>query len=136
MKKDDLLFHKFMPGMLCLFLFWLADLVGFLKLVLWHYPRMKFCRWRGWNLKAVRSEAFVYRYVKSKDQTACTSVFGGRSDETISNAAGRIWKDKGFQSPAWVIWIKWLTDKLDKPGHIEESIEPIRADYWDDSIGH
>jgi hypothetical protein len=136
MKQDELLFHKFWPGLFCLFLFWLADVIGFFKLLLWHYPFMRFARWRGWKHKAARSEAFVYRYVKSKDQTACTSVFGGRSDETISNAAGRIWQHKGFSSPAWVVGIKWLTDRLDKPGHIQDSIEPVRDDYWTDTTGH
>lgn len=136
MKSDELLFHKFWPGLLCLVLFWMADVIGFLKLLLWHYPFMKFARWRGWLHSARRSEAYVYRYVKSKDQTACTSVFGGRSDETISNAAGRIWLTKEFQSPLWVLLIKWLTDRLDGPGHIENSVEPVRDDRWTDSTGH
>lgn len=143
MKRDDLLFHKFGPGLLCLVLFWIADVIGFFKLLLWHFPMLRLCktrtlrRWslcrgkntyRKWQYRGRRSGAYVYRYSKAKDQLACTAVFGGLSDETISNSAGRRWRATGFGSPAWVIWIKWLTDRLDGPGHIEKSIEPVRDD--------
>ncbi len=152
MKQDELLFHKFWPGVLCLFLFWLADVWGFIKLVFWHGPIFHIGRKRwfyGWlvffngknrkmirklRCRVVKSAAFCYRYPKAKDCLANVSVFDGRSDETISNHAGKLWLEHQFQSPVWVIYIKWLTDRLDPPkngkSHIEDSIEPIRPDYW------
>jgi len=93
---------------------------GFFKLVFWHYPRF----YLTGNRKSYR---YIYHYAKSLDQSACAGAFGGNSDETISNRAGRIFKEKEWHSPWWCIVTKKLTDRWEE-NHIMNSIEPLRPD--------
>ena len=78
-------------------------------------------RLSGWG----RHADWVYEYMKSIDQVACVVGLNGQHDQTISNAAGSIWVVHEFASPWWVVIVKRATDRV-KPGHVVESIEPLR----------
>ena len=113
-----MIFHRPIPSFICMSIFFVLMWVGFFKLMLWHYPRFYITGNR-------QSHRFIYHYAKSLDQAACAGGFNGKHDETISNKAGRVFLENGWHSPWWVVFTKKLTDKFE-PGHIENSIEPLR----------
>jgi hypothetical protein len=115
-----MIFHRRVPAVICFFTFFLLIVWGLFKLIFWHSPRFFFFSKRD-------SNRFIKEVGKSADQLACACGFGGRHDETISNRAGRIFKEKEWHSPVWVIVVKKVTDKWEE-NHIETSIEPLRPD--------
>lgn len=121
-----MIFHRPGPSIICMTVFFLLMWWGFFKLIFWHYPRFYITANRA-------SYRFIYHYAKALDQSACAGAFGGLSDETISNRAGRIFKEKEWNSPWWVVVTKKLTDKWE-PGHLENSIEPLRPDIDHEQI--
>ena len=129
-EKKELLFHRFWPGLLCLFIFQLGNLIGLFRLLCWHFPMMLLMKTFS-RPSQLRHARFVYRYMKATDHVACVSLVNGRSDETISNKAGRLYKEQGTQCPRWALEIKRLTDSWEKD-HVINSIEPLRAEPFGD----
>jgi len=114
------IFHRIGASIICIAFFFAMMWVGFFKLVLWHWPLLIM-------FKSRTSVRYVYHYTKALDQAACAGFFNGNCDETVSNKAGRIFREKGWNSPWWVVFTKKLTDKWE-PNHVEKSIEPTRPD--------
>lgn len=112
-----MIFHRLGCGVVCLLFFIPMIWWGFFKLP------FHFIAFRMFGLKD--SGRFVYRYMKALDCAACAGSLGGKSDETISNKAGQMWRDKGFHAPWWTLIVKKITERWE-PGHIENSIEPTR----------
>ena len=126
--RQRMIFHRVRASLICLAIFYLLIWWGMTKLAFWHWPRFLITGNR-------KSGRFIYHFTKSLDQAACAGAFGGLSDETISNRAGRTFKEKGWHSPWWVVVTKKMTDRWEPPdengkSHIENSIEPIRQDEW------
>lgn len=115
-----MIFHRAIPAIICIVIFFVLMWFGFFKLIFWHYPRFYFTGNR-------QSYRFIYHYSKALDQSACAGAFGGLSDETISNRAGRHFLEHGWKAPWWAIFTKRLTDKWERD-HIFNSIEPLRPD--------
>lgn len=112
-----MIFHRLSTGIICMVFFIPMIWIGFLKIP------FHFIAFRVFGRK--ESGRFVYRYMKALDCAACAGALGGKHDETISNKAGQVWKDKQWQSPLWVIVVKKITDRFE-PEHLENSIEPTR----------
>lgn len=125
-----MIFHRIGASLICLAIFYILIWWGMFKLAFWHWPLFlvtrNFKRFVGQHRRSAR---FIYHYTKALDQAACAGAFGGLSDETISNKAGRTFKERGWHSPWWVIFTKKFTDRIE-PNHIENSIEPVRNDEW------
>jgi len=121
-----MIFHRLGAGIICIAGFWLMIWAGFFKLVFWHFPRFKITGNK-------HSGKFVYRYMKALDCAACAGALDGKSDETISSKAGTMFTKHRFNSPWWVLFVKKLTDNWE-PNHLENSIEPLRPDFFDDEI--
>lgn len=121
-----MIFHRPGPAFICTVIFFMLMWLGFFKLIFWHYPRFYITGSRA-------SYRFIYHYAKSLDQSACAGAFGGLCDETISNRAGRIFKEHGWNSPWWCIVTKKITEKWEE-NHLENSIEPLRPDIDHEQI--
>jgi len=116
------IFHRSDVGISLFFLFVLGIVVGCFKLF-YHFLHFQWTHDKS-------SGRFVYRFMKAMDIATNAGVFDGRSDETISSHAGRVWLDKGQDSPVWVLIIRQMTEKWEE-NHIIESIEPSRPDDFD-----
>lgn len=79
------------------------------------------------------SGRFMYRYMKAFDFLTNAGVYDGRSDETVSSHAGRIYVELGDAAPAWVHAVRKGTEKWE-PEHVVRSIEPSRPDDFDKEV--
>lgn len=128
MRHDDpekeALFLRFWPSLACMLVFVLA--LAFICIPKWFYQFLVYHLRK--NIRMDNPEwrpDYIFEFEKAMDQAVCAGVLKGQHDETISNKAGTVWKEKEFASPWWVIWVKKITDSLEA-GHIETSIEPLR----------
>lgn len=125
-----MIFHRISSALVCIAIFFLLMWFATAKLVLFHYPRFWITSHifqKRFREARTQSRRFIYHYAKALDQAACAGAFGGLSDETISNRAGRIFKERGWHSPWWVVVTKKLTERWEE-NHLESSIEPLRPD--------
>lgn len=127
-----MIFHRVGASLICIAIFYVLIWFGMFKLTFWHWPRYLILMWipKKWhrlNVCMRHSRFFIYHYTKALDQAACAGAFGGKSDETISNKAGKMFKDHGWRSPWWVIFTKRLTERWEN-NHLENAIEPTRPD--------
>jgi hypothetical protein len=117
----EALFLQYIPSMICMHLFLLMIVLGYLK---WMW-KMHVYHLQKLLHRKTNAADFIYEFEKSADCCGGSGLLGCQHDETISNKAGQLFIAKGFNAPYWAILVKKVTHRWE-PNHVELSVEPLR----------